>query len=45
MYAIFDSAAMRLQFMRVPYDYEAAAQAIRRAGLPDFYAQRLALGR
>lgn len=45
MYAIFDSASMRLVFVRVPYDYEAAAQAIRRAGLPAFYAQRLAIGR
>jgi len=44
MYALFDSAAMRLLFVRVPYDHEAAAQAIRRAGLPDFYARRLALG-
>ena len=45
MYAMFDSASMRLVFLRVPYDHEAAAQAIRRAGLPEFYAQRLALGR
>lgn len=45
MYALFDSSAMRLLFLRVPYDHEAAAQAIRRAGLPDFYAQRLAVGR
>lgn len=45
MYALFDSAAMRLVFARVPYDHEAAAQAIRQAGLPEFYARRLALGR
>jgi diadenosine tetraphosphatase ApaH/serine/threonine PP2A family protein phosphatase len=45
MYALFDSASMRLVFIRVPYDHAAAAQAIRRAGLPDFNAQRLALGR
>jgi diadenosine tetraphosphatase ApaH/serine/threonine PP2A family protein phosphatase len=44
MYALFDSASMRLLFVRVPYDHEAAAQAIRRAGLPEFNAQRLALG-
>jgi diadenosine tetraphosphatase ApaH/serine/threonine PP2A family protein phosphatase/microcompartment protein CcmK/EutM len=44
MYALFDGAAMRLVFLRVPYDVEAAAQAIRKAGLPEFYAQRLALG-
>jgi diadenosine tetraphosphatase ApaH/serine/threonine PP2A family protein phosphatase len=45
MYALFDSASMRLLFVRVPYDHEAAARAIRQAGLPEFYAQRLALGR
>jgi diadenosine tetraphosphatase ApaH/serine/threonine PP2A family protein phosphatase len=45
MYALFDSTSTRLVFLRVPYDFEAAAQAIRQAGLPDFYAQRLALGR
>jgi diadenosine tetraphosphatase ApaH/serine/threonine PP2A family protein phosphatase len=45
MYALFDSTSSRLVFLRVPYDYEAAAQAIRQAGLPEFYAQRLALGR
>lgn len=45
MYAMFDSSATRLVFLRVPYDHEAAAGAIRRAGLPEFYAQRLALGR
>jgi diadenosine tetraphosphatase ApaH/serine/threonine PP2A family protein phosphatase len=44
MYALFDSALMRLLFVRVPYDHEAAAQAIRRAGLPENYAQRLASG-
>ena len=45
MYALFDSASMRLTFLRVPYDHEAAGRAIRQAGLPAFYAQRLALGR
>jgi diadenosine tetraphosphatase ApaH/serine/threonine PP2A family protein phosphatase len=45
MYALFDTTSARLVFLRVPYDYEAAAQAIRQAGLPEFYAQRLALGR
>jgi hypothetical protein len=29
----------------VPYDHHAAADAIRRAGLPDFFADRLELGR
>jgi diadenosine tetraphosphatase ApaH/serine/threonine PP2A family protein phosphatase len=45
MYALFDSTSMRMVFVRVPYDHEAAARAIRQAGLPEFYAQRLALGR
>lgn len=45
MYALFDSTSMRMVFVRVPYDHEAAALAIRQAGLPEFYAQRLALGR
>jgi len=45
MYALFDSTSTRLVFLRVPYDHEAAARAIRQAGLPEFYAQRLALGR
>lgn len=45
MYALFDTASMRLRYLRVPYDHEAAARAIRRAGLPEYYAQRLALGR
>jgi diadenosine tetraphosphatase ApaH/serine/threonine PP2A family protein phosphatase len=44
MYAMFDTASMTLTFVRVPYDYEAAARAIRQAGLPEFYAERLALG-
>jgi diadenosine tetraphosphatase ApaH/serine/threonine PP2A family protein phosphatase len=44
MYAMFDTQAMSLQFVRVPYDHEAAARAIRLAGLPEFYAERLALG-
>jgi diadenosine tetraphosphatase ApaH/serine/threonine PP2A family protein phosphatase len=44
MYAMFETESMSLIFHRVPYDYEAAARAIRRAGLPDYYAERLALG-
>jgi hypothetical protein len=31
--------------VRVPYDHAGAARAIRAAGLPDFYAQRLAQGK
>ena len=45
MYALFDTVALQLTFMRVPYDHLAAAQAIRAAGLPAFQADRLALGR
>lgn len=44
MYALFDSEAAALTFLRVPYDHQAAAQAIRAAGLPEFNATRLALG-
>jgi diadenosine tetraphosphatase ApaH/serine/threonine PP2A family protein phosphatase len=44
MYAIFDAAAAQLTFVRVPYYHAAAAQAIRRAGLPEFNAGRLASG-
>jgi diadenosine tetraphosphatase ApaH/serine/threonine PP2A family protein phosphatase len=44
MYALFDTASMQLTFMRAGYDIEAAAQAIRRAGLPPLNAQRLAMG-
>jgi diadenosine tetraphosphatase ApaH/serine/threonine PP2A family protein phosphatase len=45
MYALFDSEALHLTFVRVPYDHEAAARAIRAAGLPEAYARRLASGR
>ena len=44
MYALFDRDASRLTFVRVPYDHSAAAAAIRAAGLPDFFADRLARG-
>ncbi|MDB5882209.1 MAG: metallophosphoesterase [Ramlibacter sp.] len=44
MYALFDTLTLQLTFLRVPYDHAAAAQAIRAAGLPAFYAQRLASG-
>lgn len=45
MYAIYDLAAGRLTFHRVAYDHAAAAAAIRQAGLPEFFAQRLEAGR
>ena len=44
MYAIFDTARDQLSFHRVPYDHPAAAAAIRRAGLPEFFAARLGVG-
>lgn len=44
MYAMFDSESFQLTFLRVPYDHEAAARAIRAAGLPEDNARRLALG-
>jgi diadenosine tetraphosphatase ApaH/serine/threonine PP2A family protein phosphatase len=45
MYAVFDNDKCRLTFQRVPYDHDAAAAAIRRAGLPHYFADRLGLGR
>ncbi len=44
MYAMFDRDAARLTFVRVPYDHHAAASAIRAAGLPEFFAERLSRG-
>lgn len=45
MYALFDLAQARLTFHRVPYDHMAAAAAVRRAGLPEYFAKRLEEGR
>ncbi|CAN5668313.1 metallophosphoesterase family protein [soil metagenome] len=45
MYALFDTNAARLSFYRVPYDNLAAAQSVRAAGLPDYFALRLEQGR
>jgi diadenosine tetraphosphatase ApaH/serine/threonine PP2A family protein phosphatase len=45
MYAIYDEAAGRMTFQRVSYDHQAAAAAILEAGLPEFFAERLAMGR
>ena len=45
MYAVFDSAAAKLTFHRVAYDHRAAARAVREAGLPEFFAQRLETGK
>ena len=45
MYAVFDTERQELTFERVEYDHQAAAAAIRRAGLPTFFADRLLQGR
>lgn len=45
MYALLDTDRSQLTFFRVPYDNDAAAAAIRRAGLPEFFAKRLETGR
>lgn len=45
MYALFDTVQLQLTFKRVAYDHQAAAAAIRKAGLPAFFADRLEQGR
>ncbi|MEN9537842.1 MAG: hypothetical protein RLZZ126_77 [Pseudomonadota bacterium] len=45
MYSLFDTAAETLCFHRVAYDHHAAAARVRKAGLPEWLAQRLELGR
>lgn len=45
MYAMFDTRLAQLTFHRVDYDHQGAAAAIRGAGLPEFFAQRLEDGR
>ena len=45
MYALFDVAQHRLTFHRVAYDHRAAAAAVRHAGLPPDFADRLEQGR
>lgn len=44
MYALFDASTARAVFHRVPYDHLGAAAAIRAAGLPAFFADRLETG-
>jgi predicted phosphodiesterase len=44
-YAIVDVAAGRVEMVRLAYDVAAAQEKIRRAGLPDALADRLAVGR
>ena len=45
MYALLDTDRALLTFHRVAYDFHAAALAVRRSGLPAFFADRLELGR
>ncbi len=45
MYALLDTERWQLTFHRVGYDFDAAATAIRAAGLPEFFAERLEKGR
>ena len=44
-FAIYDTVAREITFLRVPYDVEAAAQRIREQGLPPWLAERIFLGR
>jgi diadenosine tetraphosphatase ApaH/serine/threonine PP2A family protein phosphatase len=44
-FVIVDTGARTVEFFRVPYDVAAAQERIRRAGLPESLAARLALGR
>ncbi len=45
MYCLFDTERAQLTFHRVPYDHLAAAAAIRKIGLHEFFADRLERGR
>ena len=45
MYCLFDTGRAQLTFHRVPYDHLAAAAAIRKVGLHEFFADRLERGR
>lgn len=44
-YAVVDTAAVTVEMIRVPYPIDAAQDKIRRSGLPDPLADRLAVGR
>jgi len=45
MYTVYDLVARKIIFHRVPYNHTEAAAAIRQAGMPESFAQRLELGR
>ncbi|MFY9642804.1 MAG: metallophosphoesterase family protein [Rhodomicrobium sp.] len=44
-YAMFDSGKKEITYLRVPYDIEGAAEAIQKARLPQYFAERLFAGR
>ncbi len=44
-YVLYDPEKRRLQFRRVAYNIKMAQEKIRQAGLPEFLASRLAMGR
>ncbi|MEQ1868421.1 MAG: metallophosphoesterase family protein [Vicinamibacterales bacterium] len=44
-YAIFDTAAQRIDMLRTPYDIAATQQKMSKAGLPEPLARRLSAGR
>jgi diadenosine tetraphosphatase ApaH/serine/threonine PP2A family protein phosphatase len=44
-FVTFDTETREVTYCRVPYDVEAAAERIREAGLPDWLADRLLVGR
>ncbi len=43
-FVVFDSGERRVEFYRVPYDIDKAAEKIINAGLPEFFASRLYSG-
>ena len=45
MYTVYDLGARKITFHRVPYNHSEAASAVRLAGLPEFFADRLERGR
>lgn len=44
-YCVYDKEMKKIEIKRVPYDMESAQRKIRKAGLPDMLAERLAFGR
>ena len=44
-YGVYDRDAAAITHYRVPYDYRTTQELMRGAGLPDYLAERLALGR